>query len=79
MDSELPRENRSANTFTAADLAAMRKANEADRPRPPYSTPAEFSRLKHEREVKLAERQEIYRLQVLAQQKVLKLLPSSNF
>ncbi|ERF75402.1 hypothetical protein EPUS_00195 [Endocarpon pusillum Z07020] len=53
----------------AADLAAMRKANEADRPRPPYSTPAEFSRLKHEREVKLAERQEIYRLQVLAQQK----------
>jgi chromatin modification-related protein VID21 len=67
-----------ANTCIAADLAAMRKANEADRPRPPYSTPAEFSRLKHEREVKLAERQEIYRLQVLAQQKVLKLLPSFN-
>jgi chromatin modification-related protein VID21 len=63
----------------AADLAAMRKATEADRPRPPISTPAEFSRLKHEREVKLAERQEIYRLQVLAQQKVQKLLPSSHF
>jgi chromatin modification-related protein VID21 len=54
----------------AADLAALRKANEADRPLPPISTPAEFSRLKHEREVKMAERQEIYRLQVLAQQKV---------
>lgn len=64
---------------SAADLAAMRKANEADRPRPPFTTPAEFSRLKHEREVRLAERQEIYRLQVLAQQKVQKLLPSSNF
>lgn len=68
-----------ANNCTAADLAAMRKANEADRPRPPFSTPAEFSRLKHEREVKLAERQEIYRLQVLAQQKVLKLLPGFHF
>ena len=54
----------------------MRKATDADRPRPPISTPAEFSRLKHEREVKLAERQEIYRLQVLAQQKVETLLPS---
>jgi chromatin modification-related protein VID21 len=57
----------------------MRKANEADRPRPPCSTPAEFSRLKHERDVKLQERHEIYRLQVLAQQKVQKLLPSFHF
>jgi chromatin modification-related protein VID21 len=57
----------------------MRKANEADRPRPPCSTPAEFSRLKHERDVKLQERHEIYRLQVLAQQKVQKLLPSLRF
>ena len=76
---ELSYESFCANMFSAADLAAMRKANEADRPRPPFSTPAEFSRLKHEREVKLAERQEFYRLQVLTQQKVQKLLLSSNF
>ena len=69
----------SAYLVPAADLAAMRKANDADRPRPPFSTPAEFSRLKHERDVKLAERQEIYRLQVLAQQKVVMLLPSFDF
>ena len=53
----------------AADLAAMRKVNEANQPRPPISTPAEFSRLKHEREIKMAERQEQYRQQVLAHQK----------
>ena len=54
----------------AADLAAMRKVNEANQPKPPITTPAEFSRLKHERELKMAERQEIYRQQVLAQQKM---------
>lgn len=67
-----------ADTQAAADLAAMRKANEADRPRPSISSPAEFSRLKHEREVKLAERQEIYRLQALAQQKVLLSFPPTS-
>lgn len=51
-------------------MAAMRKANEVDRPRPPYTTPADFSRLKYERELKFAERQEIYRLQLLAREKV---------
>ena len=53
----------------ANDLAAMRKVNEANQPRPPITTPAEFSRLKHDREQKLAERQEIYRQQILAHQK----------
>lgn len=53
----------------ANDLAAMRKVNEANQPRPPISTPAEFSRLKHEREIKMAERQELYRQQVLAHQR----------
>ena len=53
----------------ANDLAAMRKVNEASQPRPPITTPAEFSRLKHDREQKMAERQEIYRQQILAHQK----------
>jgi chromatin modification-related protein VID21 len=53
----------------ANDLAAMRKVNEANQPRPPITTPAEFSRLKHDREQKLAERQEMYRQQILAHQK----------
>jgi chromatin modification-related protein VID21 len=53
----------------ANDLAAMRKVNEGSQPRPPITTPAEFSRLKHEREQKLAERQEMYRQQILAHQK----------
>ena len=61
-----------ADSRTAADLAAMRKANDADRPRRSIASPAELSRLKHERDVKLAERQEMYRLQVLAHQKVRK-------
>jgi chromatin modification-related protein VID21 len=53
----------------ANDLAAMRKVNEGNQPHPPITTPAEFSRLKHEREQKLAERQEMYRQQILAHQK----------
>ena len=52
----------------AADLAAMRKVNEANQPKVPYHTPAEFSALKLEREVKLAERQEAYRQQMLQSQ-----------
>lgn len=54
----------------AAGLAAMRRGNEAKQPsKPPISTPAEFSRLKHERELKAAEKAELYRQQVLAHQK----------
>lgn len=52
-----------------ADLLATRKAIEANQPRPPISNPAEFSKLKHEREVKMAERQEIYRQQLIAHQR----------
>ncbi|KAL9112472.1 MAG: hypothetical protein Q9227_003314 [Pyrenula ochraceoflavens] len=52
-----------------AGLAAMRKANEANQPKPPIKTPQQFSQLKHEREQKLAERQELYRQQFLAHQK----------
>ncbi|KAH0562386.1 hypothetical protein GP486_002922 [Trichoglossum hirsutum] len=54
----------------AAGLAAMRKANEVQQPRTTVSTPQDFSRIKHEREVKLQERHEQYRQQVLAQQRV---------
>ncbi len=52
-----------------ADLAAMRKVNDANVPKPVYKTPAEFSQLKQEREQKLAERQEIYRQQLIAHQR----------
>ncbi|KAH0543530.1 hypothetical protein FGG08_002198 [Glutinoglossum americanum] len=54
----------------AAGLAAMRKANEVQQPRGAVNTPQDFSRIKHEREVKLQERHEQYRQQVLAQQRV---------
>jgi chromatin modification-related protein VID21 len=53
----------------ASHLASLRKANEANQPKPPISSPAEFSRLKHEREIKLQERQEAYRQQMITQQR----------
>ncbi|KAL3468352.1 hypothetical protein BJX64DRAFT_245656 [Aspergillus heterothallicus] len=53
----------------ASHLAGLRKVNEANQPKPPISSPAEFSRLKHERELKLQERQEQYRQQMIAQQR----------
>ncbi|PTU24951.1 hypothetical protein P175DRAFT_0554208 [Aspergillus ochraceoroseus IBT 24754] len=53
----------------ASQLASLRKVNEANQPKPPISSPAEFSRLKHERELKLQERQEQYRQQMMAQQR----------
>ncbi|KAI9821612.1 MAG: chromatin modification- protein VID21 [Thelocarpon impressellum] len=62
----------------AAGLAAMRKANvEATQPRAAVHTPQDFSRMKHEREVKiqeklqekLQERAEAYRQSMAAQQK----------
>ncbi|KAL4808995.1 hypothetical protein BDV18DRAFT_93062 [Aspergillus unguis] len=53
----------------ASQLASLRKANEANQPKPPISSPAEFSRLKYERELKLQERQEQYRQQMIAQQR----------
>jgi chromatin modification-related protein VID21 len=56
--------------YVATHLASLRKANEANQPRPPISTPAEFSRLKYEREIKLQKSQEQYRLQMIAHQRV---------
>ncbi|KAJ5973582.1 hypothetical protein N7481_010792 [Penicillium waksmanii] len=53
----------------ASHLASLRKANEANQPKPPISSPAEFSRLKYDREMKLQERQEHYRQQMIAQQR----------
>ncbi|RVX72288.1 hypothetical protein B0A52_04492 [Exophiala mesophila] len=52
-----------------ADLAAMRKVNDANVPKPSYKTPAEFSQLKQEREQRMAERQEMYRQQLIAHQR----------
>ncbi|KAK2748295.1 chromatin modification- protein VID21 [Myotisia sp. PD_48] len=54
----------------ATQVATMRKANEASQPRPPLTTPQEFSRLKYEREVKYQEKQEQYRQQMIAHQRV---------
>ncbi|EEQ88619.2 hypothetical protein RJZ56_000359 [Blastomyces dermatitidis] len=51
----------------ATHLAASRKLNEVNQPRPPISTPAEFSRLKHERELKIQENQEQYKQAMIAQ------------
>lgn len=53
----------------ASHLASLRKVNEANQPKPPISSPAEFSRLKYDREMKLQERQEQYRQQMIAQQR----------
>ncbi|KAJ5112320.1 hypothetical protein N7532_000365 [Penicillium argentinense] len=53
----------------ASHLASLRKANEANQPKPPISSPAEFSRLKYDREMKMQERQEQYRQQMIAQQR----------
>jgi hypothetical protein len=49
----------------------MRKASEAPQTRQRMQTPGEFSNYKHERERKMHEKQELYRQQVLAQQRVL--------
>ena len=49
----------------------MRKAAEASQPRQRMQTPQEFSRFKYERELKIQEKQEQYRAQMLLQQRVL--------
>ncbi|EKG14809.1 SANT domain DNA binding protein [Macrophomina phaseolina MS6] len=53
----------------AAKAAALRKAHEAAPVRPSVHTPQEFSKLKYEREQKLAEKQEEYRRQMMAAQR----------
>jgi chromatin modification-related protein VID21 len=58
------------NVIQAAHLASLRKVNEANQPKPPITNPADFSKLKYEREQKLQERQEQYRQQMIAQQRV---------
>ncbi|KAL8701287.1 MAG: hypothetical protein Q9201_004987 [Fulgogasparrea decipioides] len=53
-----------------AELAAIRKASQPVQPRHTMQTPQEFSRLKHERDIKMQEQAKIHRLQLLQQQKV---------
>ncbi|KAK7734476.1 hypothetical protein SLS57_000172 [Botryosphaeria dothidea] len=53
----------------AAKAAALRKAHEAAPVRTSVHTPQEFSKLKYEREQKMAEKQEEYRRQVMAAQR----------
>ncbi|KAK2785940.1 chromatin modification- protein VID21 [Onygenales sp. PD_12] len=55
----------------ATHHASTRKINEATQPRPHISTPAEFSRLKHERDLKLQESQEQYKQAMMAQRMAL--------
>ncbi|KAL9120968.1 MAG: hypothetical protein Q9187_002477 [Circinaria calcarea] len=57
-----------------ASLAALRKANEAAQPRQRMKTPQEFSHFKHERECKMQEKADLYKQQVIAQQRVIFLL-----
>ena len=61
----------------ANELAELRKnqaqaqqTQEPDRPRTHPSTPSEFQRLKHERDVKAAERAKLYHIQMAAQKQV---------
>ncbi|KAL9096081.1 MAG: hypothetical protein Q9165_001603 [Trypethelium subeluteriae] len=53
----------------AAKAAALRKHHEAPPPKAGVHTPQEFSNLKHEQEVKLQKRQELYRQQIAASQR----------
>ncbi|KAL8781809.1 MAG: hypothetical protein Q9194_000169 [Teloschistes cf. exilis] len=55
----------------AAELAAMRKATQPVQQRLTMQTPQEFSRLKHERELRMQEQARMQRLQYIQQQKVL--------
>ncbi|KAJ8606477.1 hypothetical protein MRB53_040936 [Persea americana] len=53
----------------SADMAAMRKNNDVNAPRPSMRTPAEWSQLKFEREQKIAKQQEMYKQQLMAHQR----------
>ncbi|KAI9665099.1 MAG: chromatin modification- protein VID21 [Bathelium mastoideum] len=53
----------------AAKAALLRKHHEAPPPKSGVHTPQEFSNLKHEQEVKLQKRQEMYRQQMIATQR----------
>ncbi|KAL9605146.1 MAG: hypothetical protein Q9219_000080 [cf. Caloplaca sp. 3 TL-2023] len=52
------------------DGVAIRKAASAVQPRHAMQTPQEFSRLRHEREMKMQEQAKVYRMQMIQQQKV---------
>ncbi|KAI9681661.1 MAG: chromatin modification- protein VID21 [Trizodia sp. TS-e1964] len=53
----------------AAGLAAQRKANEGIQPRQPVHSPATFSKMKYERELKYQEKAEEYRQRMIATQR----------
>ncbi|KAL9007112.1 MAG: hypothetical protein Q9188_000147 [Gyalolechia gomerana] len=52
------------------EAAATRKAASAAHPRHAMQTPQEFSRLRHERDMKMQEQARLYRMQMMQQQKV---------
>ena len=63
------------NLATVASLAAMRKATESTKPRPQMHTPQEFSRIKYENQLRLAEQAKRFRANAIANQKVTISLP----
>jgi len=58
----------STNSDTAQKAASLRKQHENTQPKSTMHTPQEFSRLRQERDVQMALRQERYQQQMLAQQ-----------
>lgn len=59
----------SLTRFIAQKAASLRKQHENSAPKSSMHSPAEFSRIRHERDVQHAQRQEQYRLQVLERQR----------
>lgn len=77
------REQHAHKQAEAQKAASLRKQHESTAPKSAMHSPAEFSRLRHERDVAYAQRQEQYRQQVIERQRVcqpvLKLkLPCAN-
>jgi chromatin modification-related protein VID21 len=61
-----------ANLILGVKAAALRKAHNDNAPQRPamIHTPLQFSKLKQEREAKFQEKQELYRRQMMDQQRV---------
>ncbi|KPI46012.1 Chromatin modification-related protein eaf1 [Cyphellophora attinorum] len=65
------RENAAQKQQHNAEMSAIRKASstEVNRPQVPFTRPAQFAQLRHERDQKRAEQQEMYKAQLMAHQR----------
>ena len=61
----------STDLDVAASTAALRKANEPQKPRQQMPTPQEFGKIKHQQQVKREEQLKAAKIHYLHQQKVL--------